>query len=62
MVPAFAPLTDAHLGQVLGSRRSLAPDDFVRLAQQARGQLRRNLHPLRRLAGSLNPLGWLITR
>jgi len=62
MIPALAPLTRAHLGRALGSAQPADPQQFRRLVQSARRELRHNVHPVKRALGWLNPVGWLLTR
>lgn len=63
LAPSFVALTDAHLRWALGpATRRDGVGEHVRLAREARAELRKSVKLHRRILGFLHPLGWLFTR
>ncbi len=62
LAPSLEPLTRAHLALAFGSPSAPPVSRFLELAAAVRRDLRRSIHPLRRLLGLLHPVGWLRTR
>ena len=61
-VPSFAPLTDAHLGHALGSRRLGHVEEIEKNLHQVREEIRTAVPLWRRLIGALDPIAWLRVR
>lgn len=61
-VPSLAPLTDAHLGHALGSRRLAGPQELEITLQSVREEIRTAVPLWRRLLGALDPIAWLRVR
>ena len=62
--PHFAALTRAHLALALGldSAYAASPEQFASLVEQVRADLKKNVHPIKRILALINPIGWILTR
>ena len=61
-VPNLAPLTYAHLARALGSAHAATPEEFAGLMAQVDADLKKNVHPVKRMLALINPIGWMLTR
>jgi len=60
--PHLLPLTRAHLAMALGSAHTVTPDQFAALVRQVKEDIKKNVHPIKRLLALIHPLGWMLTR
>ncbi len=60
--PHLMPLTYAHLGRALGSAHAATPEEFAGLVAQVDADLKKNVHPVKRMLALINPIGWMLTR
>jgi len=62
IAPHLSPLTRVHLSLSLGSGSHCSRDDFTRLVHHVSQEIKTNVHPIKRVLGKINPVGWMLTR
>ena len=60
--PHLLSLTQAHLALALGSAHGATPKEFAGLVDQVKTDLKKNVHPIKRMLALINPIGWMLTR